>query len=467
MLSLRWLSASCCLLAGISVTSAQDAPESTTSSIAFDSVAAQAPASCSVCDSFCQSRFDSLWNRPTLTGDWNGLRPRLQEQGITIGGNITQFGFGLGGGIDRPVPPPFAGQGDVFSYTGRGEYQALVDLEKFGGMPQGKLLVGLQHWWGEFGNVSLRTGAFAPAIFPAALPPVPDREGIPMLTDFIVTQPLSKELVLFAGKKNVIGAVDQDDFAGGNGIAQFMNQALIANPAFLLALPYSAMQFGAVLPREWGAITVFAMDPQDQTREFLRVDDLFSKGIILGGELKVKTNFFSLPGEQHLGGLWKNVEMTDLQFNFPPPGDYPEKPVPGFATRWGSYTIYYGFDQYLQVYSEETKRGWGLFGRASISDANPTPIHYFFSLGIGGYSPFGQCRGDSFGIGGFYVGASDEFGPIPRALLGPRDGMGLEVFYNFQLTPAVNLTPDFQVLRPGTSIADTSYIAGLRLNIKF
>ncbi|MBL8821940.1 MAG: hypothetical protein JNJ77_05075, partial [Planctomycetia bacterium] len=107
MHAFRWLLASSCIAAGFSAAQAQGALDSTPSSsipvqpesiaIAPNSDAAPTPANSNVGDSFCQSRFDSLWNRPTLTGDWNGLRPRLQEQGITIGGNITQFGFGVGG----------------------------------------------------------------------------------------------------------------------------------------------------------------------------------------------------------------------------------------------------------------------------------------------------------------------------------------------------------------------------------
>lgn len=241
MHGLRWLLASSCIAAGFSAAQAQGVLDSTPSIsipvqpesivIAPNSDTAPTPANSNGCDSFCQSRFDSLWNRPTLTGDWNGLRPRLQEQGITIGGNITQFGFGVGGGINRPVPVPLFAQGDTSAYTGRGEYEALFNLDKFGGMPHGTLLVRAQHWWGQYGNVSFNTGAFPPAVFPAALPPTPNDQGVPYLTDFLLTQPLSKEWVVFAGKKNVIGGLDQDDFAGGNGIAQFMNQALIANPA--------------------------------------------------------------------------------------------------------------------------------------------------------------------------------------------------------------------------------------------
>lgn len=422
------------------------------------------PLACPTCVTPCEN----LWTRPTLTGDWLGLRPRLRDHGIIFEGNVTQFAFGLGGGINTPRIPPALGQGDLFAYTGRGDYALIFDLEKFGGLPQGKLLVRAQHWWGTFGNVSLNTGAFPPSIFPALLPPVPNDPGVPMLTDFVITQPLSKNFVVFAGKKNVIGAADQDDFSGGNGTIQFMNQAFIANPAFLLALPYTSFTAGFVSPQEWGAFSAFVYDPQNRTKDFFRFDDLFSQGIIIGGEVKVKTNLFNLPGEQHIGGIWKHVELTNLAFNEPPPGVYPYSTVAGSPTLWDSYTIYYGFDQYVQVYSEETKRGWGVFGRASISDGNPTPIRYFLSLGIGGYSPIRHRQGDQFGIGWFYTGLSNQFGSLPRALFGPRDGYGIELFYNVQITPWMNFTPDFQIIRPEAgAIADTAYIGGFRLNLKF
>ena len=102
----------------------------------------------------CSCSHQSCWTRPTLTGDWLGLRSHLKDSGVIFRGNSTHFAFGVSGGINVPVPAPF-GQGDTFKYTGRGEYDWIFDLEKFGGMPKGKLLVGLQHWYGEFGNVSL------------------------------------------------------------------------------------------------------------------------------------------------------------------------------------------------------------------------------------------------------------------------------------------------------------------------
>ena len=415
-------------------------------------------ASCFDTDGFC--------NQPTLTGDWFGLRPSLKDSGVTFAGRSTHFAFGVDGGVTAPFVPPPLGRGDDFSYTGRGEYDLVVDLEKFGGLPHGSLLVRLEHWYGEYGNVSFKTGSFSPAVFPAALPPATDEAGRLYMTNFVVTQPLSKNFVVFGGKKDVLGAADQDVFSGGDGTEQFVNQALIANPAFLLGLPYTGFVLGAASPQEWGMVSGFVYDPKDRTRDFFDLGDLFAQGVIVGGEIKVNTRFFDKKGEQHVGGMWKHVDLTDLRFNEPPPGVYPEPTVPGFPTLPDSWTLYYGFDQYLVEFSGQPDRGWGLFGRASISDGNPTPVRYFLSAGLGGDSNLRSGKKDKWGIGWYYLGASNEFGPIPQFLFGPQDGTGVELFYNFQVTPWINVTPDVQFLRPEAGgIAENSVVYGLRVNV--
>jgi porin len=225
-------------------------------------------------------------------------------------------------------------------------------------------------------------------------------------------------------------------------------------------------------------VSAFVYDPQDRTKDFFRFKDLFSKGVIVGGQVNVNTNFFSKPGEHHAGALWKHLDLADLSFA-PPPPDYPyPPPAPGVPTLRDSYTIYYGFDQYLKVYSGEGRRvgpkkvprGVGLFGRASISDANPTPLEYFLSLGIGGDSQLRPGRRDSFGLGWFYTGASDEFSLAARNAFGPRDGTGVELYYNFQVTRCINITPDVQYLRPGKggfTSGDDAFVYGLRINTGF
>jgi porin len=390
----------------------------------------------------------------------------MQELGLTFSGSVTQFGFGIRGGINSPVPPPLA-QGDSGAYTGRGQYDLGVDLEKFGWLPKGKLVVTAEHWWGDYANVSLSTGAFAPAVFGAALPPASNNPGIPYLTNFLLVQPFSQNLVVFSGKKVVVGEMDQDRFAGGNGTQQFMNQALVANPAFLLGLPYTSFVAGVVSPQKWGRMAISVRDPQDRTTDTVGLSNLYSKGVIVAGELSLKTNFFGLPGDQHAGAIWKRFDQRNLNSLLSPPPQYPLTENSSSPTLSQGYTVFYGFDQFVVRYSDDEERGWGFFGRASLSDGNPTPVRYFVSAGIGGDSPFKWNRGDTFGLGWYYIGASDEFGPVPQTLFGIRNGTGVEVFYNFQATPWLTITPDLQYVRPGArAIADDAFLFGLRVNVK-
>lgn len=159
--------------------------------------------------------------------------------------------------------------------------------------------------------------------------------------------------MLVAGKRDVLGAVDQDLFASGDGSDQFLNQALIANRAFLLGLPYSSITFATVSSQDWGRVTAFAYDTGDHTAEAFDCGSVFSKGVIAGSGVKVDTHYFGLPGQQHIGVLWKHVPLTDLRLGEPPPGEYPEPTVPN------SYTLFHGFDQYLVRWSEQPTRAGG------------------------------------------------------------------------------------------------------------
>lgn len=427
-----------------------------------------------------------LWPLPTPseleTQARTGVRPRgpksnpflssMRENGIAISGRTTQFAFGLAGGIDRlpagPVALPGLGMGNVFKYTGRGELDAIVDLEKWAGLRKGSLLMRLEHWYGEYGNVSLNAGTLSPAVFGAFFPPRPNQPGVPFLTSFLWTQPLSRNLVAFAGKRVMIGAVDQDIFAGGNGTQQFSNQSLCMNPMFILAVPYSTLSAGFVSPQSWGTFGLYVADATDRTADFFGTEGLFSHGLILGGEVKVRTKFFGLPGQHHVGGLWNHVPLTDLRFQSPPPGVYPEPEVPGFPTINDSYILYYGFDQYFVDFGDG-KRGWGLFGRAAISDGNPIPVKYTLSCGIGGDSPLRRERGDRFGLGWYFNAETDAWGPIPRAALDPGSGTGVELFYNIQVKPWLTITPDIQYVRPTLRAISTedAFVYGLRINAAF
>ena len=78
-------------------------------------------------------------------------------------------------------------------------------------------------------------------------------------------------------------------------------------------------------------------------------------------------------------------------------------------------------------------------------------------------------KGDRFGIGYGYTATSTEFGAIPRFLFDPRDAQIIEAYYRYQVTPAIELTPDVQWvygMLGGLTDGDGAIVAGIRLNMK-
>jgi len=58
---------------------------------------------------------------------------------------------------------------------------------------------------------------------------------------------------------------------------------------------------------------------------------------------------------------------------------------------------------------------------------------------------------------------------VPTAIFRPRNGTGVELFYNFQAKPWLNISPDFQWLLPGAGnlTTDNAFVYGLRVNMTF
>jgi hypothetical protein len=100
------------------------------------------------------------------------------------------------------------------------------------------------------------------------------------------------------------------------------------------------------------------------------------------------------------------IELADVL------GQDPRIVLPGIpiARRDGSWNLRWNFDQYLYVDPSDAKRGWGVFARAGLSDANPNPLHWNVSCGIGGTSPLRGRESDRFGIGWYYGAVGSDLG---------------------------------------------------------
>jgi len=386
--------------------------------------------------------------RPKLTGDWHGCRNCYAQNGITLTADVTQFYFGVvDGGLEQ-----------VFDYGGHGDYVMNADLGKLGVQEGLFLKVRAEHRFGQ--SISDDTGSFIPATI---LPDLPVRDHVDLyLTDVLFTQALSESFAVFAGKLDTFDG-DTNAFAAARGKDQFSNLGFVANPVFLRTIPYSTLGAGFVVLRDMQPLFNFSVLNSTDTARTSGFDELFEKGAALAAELRLPTRFWGLPGHQLFGGAWNSQDFVSLgQDPRIVTGDVP------IAEHEGSWGLYWNFDQYLYVDPCDPKRGWGVFGRAGISEDAVVPVFYFLSAGIGGNSTIYGRETDTFGLGYYYAGRSQEIGPILETLLGPiGDGQGVELFYNIAVTPWFRLTPDLQVLVPFRESADTAVIVGLRGKMDF
>ena len=379
-----------------------------------------------------------------LTGDWCGNRDYLACRGITFELDVAHFYQGVTrGGLERE-----------FRYGGHGDYVANIDFGKLG-VQEGLLLkIRTEHRFGE--NINEATGAILPASVLADLP-IRDDEDL-MITNFLFTQFISERTAVFFGKLDTFDG-DLNAFAHGRGKTQFSNVGFVANPVTLRTIPYSTLGCGFVILGDEGipVVSYTLLNSQDTT-DTAGFNELFEDGVAMALELRLPTKFGGLPGHQLIGGTWNSRDFTSL-------GQDPRVVLPNVAINEtsGSWSVYWNADQYLHVDPCNPARGWGLFGRAGIADDEANPLHWFLSFGIGGHNPHRGHEADTFGVGWFVAGTSDEIGPIIEATLGPiQNGHGVELYYNWQATPWLNITPDLQVIVPARENVDTALLAGIR-----
>lgn len=403
-------------------------------------------------DSPKQSSHD--FNRTRLTGDWGGLRNKLADDGITFDIDTLQSFQGVvDGGIRRH-----------WKYGGSIDYELHFDFEKMG-LWQGAFVdMRAEHLFGEFINGD--TGSVLPANIDGVFP-LPGYRDV-TLSKIVFTQFLSEQFGVFLGKIDTLDG-DNNHFAGSRGRENFMHSNFVINPVTLRTSPYSALGAGAVivLPdvyAEAPSILQVAVLGPDGRPNTLGLGDDFDGGTVYSAEFSHPTNFFDRPGKHLYGATYSTKDYTILD----PTPRMLLRPLLGLATvpkEEGSWCFYHNFHQYLYTEEADETQGWGVFGRIGLADNETSPIEDFYSIGIGGKGMLEGRDQDKWGAGFFYAGLSDE---LPRAVRNRfGDSYGYEFFYNIEVTPCVQITPDLQIINPSRKNQDSAVVLGLRARMLF
>jgi porin len=392
-----------------------------------------------------------LFDRAQLTGDWWGARTALGEAGITANLYSTQYFQGVtSGGLDQG-----------FEFGGRNDYFINFDGERLG-LSQGSFVT--LHAETRYGE---RAGPLAGALLPVNFglaTPQPDGQ-VTAITGLRATQFLSENFLVFAGKINTFDDFKQPITNAGvtNG---FMNSALMFNPVLIRSVPYSTLGAGFAVLRDMEPIlSGMVLDTRDNPVNS-GFDTFFENGVSLVLAANLPTQLAGLPGHHGLTGVYTNGRYTGLDASIYLDPDF--GPLLVTTEETGTWCLAYNFDQALYVDPNNPRNKWGVFANLGIADDNPSPVEWTASVGLSGTNPYRADQGDTFGVGYFHTGTSGYLSQLPPPVgFQLEEGQGIELYYNFAVTRWFQITPDFQVVDPARTDADTAVILGLRSRIEF
>jgi porin len=393
----------------------------------------------------------SIGNRSTLSGDWWGARTELANSGVNLRLWATGYTQGQWSG-DAGVITAADGRGTRF-FTG-GRLDALIDLDT--------TKLGLWRGGGFHAHLELEGGR-VPGFRGGALWPVNTGAILPLgspeqleATSLYVSQRWGGTSLLL-GKINVIDLLANDPFFGGWGIDRFMNLVFVA-PTSGVVPP---VIMGGVLAQQIGEVSLSAMvfDPADQTTNYW-VDGLFEDGVNVSLSAQWNGRAWGRASNLGLSYTFSSKDSVDLRSIL-----LPSELQISAPTYPDNLSLQFGHTLFPS--RVRPGKGIGIYGKLATSRGNPNPIGWSFVGGITGEGMLDNRPYDSFGIGFYSYSWSRALEETLDPLLPLDDEKGLEIYYNFALTPWFILTADLQVIDPGKADFATETVAALRGKVSF
>lgn len=393
----------------------------------------------------------SFWNRSTFSSDWWGVRTDLAKSGVNLRLWATGFYQGQWSG-DVGSFTSEDGRGTKFLTGGR--LDALIDLDttKLGLWRGGGFHVHLEM---EGGRVpGFRGGALWPvnagAILPLGSP------GQLEATSLYYSQRWGGTSLLL-GKINAIDLLANDPFFGGWGIDRFMNLAFVAPPSGVVP----PVIMGGLLAQKIGEVSLSAMvfDPSDQTTNYW-LDGLFRDGVNVSLSAQWNGRAWGRASNFGLTYTFSSKDSVDLRSILLPSDLKISAP-----TNPDNLSLQFGH----MIFPSRVRpgKGIGVYGKVAATRGNPNPIGWSFVGGITGEGMFANRPYDGFGIGIYYYNWSNALEETLDPQLPLDNEKGLEIYYNFALTPWFILTADLQVIDPGKANFATETVAALRAKFSF
>jgi len=407
-----------------------------------------------------------LLERSFLLDDLGGARDVLVDHGVYLDVSVTQFLQGnVSGGKST----------NSTRYNGTADYWLTLDSGKAGLWSGGALFLHAESSWQADKSINTDTGSLLPANFDATMPTPGVNEGF-ALPELYVVQALPANFLLIAGKVNFSGLGDTNVFAN-NERTQFSYVGLNNNPILGAFIPYTPLG-GALVWTHGKEHTVSLLGVQAKGNATTSGFGNFNGEYTVGGQYQyAPTLGGTLPGHYLalLGYSNKDIPAFDIDPRNLIGEIIGVVPV---VNKTENYAVLVNFDQYLWVKSSAQDKdrhnlppvGIGLFGRAGWAPKDRNVIDQFYSFGVGGYGMLipGRDR-DQWGLGWAGTHISSDLRNDAGILRIDLDSFenAFEVFYNVEVTPAVHLTFNAQLVDSMAASVDTATTLGARLQVDF
>jgi len=370
--------------------------------------------------------------RTQVTGDWGGSRTRLAERGFFFDVYSATAYQNVGGGL-KPQ--------DAFLQNF--QISANIDTGRAGLWSNG-----IFHFTAQalVGSSAERTndsaGSFIPPYIGTLFPGLGLNNEIE-LTEYYWAQALSKNFMFIAGQIGGPYSPDRTLF-GDQWFNHFASYYLNQNPLygeFYTETPRTL--YGIWSPASWLTLAFGVFDPNSHPNEYFKN---FFNYVDIFGQASVSYEVAGLPGNFTLGYTWSNNPKQDLSSAAPKLRDESQFWAANISQYL--YVIDDPATTAIKMKSGQALRGVGVFGRLGSANEDTTPINFHGSVALLVTGLLDARPRDVFGVGYYYNGVSDDLKELEFQSSGGSISLngerGVEVFYNFAVTPAVSLIPSYQ-----------------------
>ena len=410
-----------------------------------------------------RSSLASIWTSPTFTGDWNGLRTRLADDGITFN---VQYAAEVWSNVT-------GGESTGTVYTGLMSLQGNVDLQKLVGW-QGASVSTRWYWLSgqDISATNLGNNIFTVSNI-AGFPTF--RMNELWFQQNFMNDRISIRLGQLAADSQFGVSTYETVFLNGTFAWSPDLYTNIQNggPAYPMGVPGVQL---ALTPLNWltcqGAVFQGNVFAQNVNRHGFRWDLSPSNGYFSIHELIFRTNerygANGLPGEFKIGGWFDTAPDPDASNTQP----------------W-NYGLYFIADQMLYRVPQPasvsviansakqtaapslTDKGLGIFAYIGLAPRNSSVINFYVDGGLNYKGLIPTRDNDVLGVGFAYGHLNDN----PQGNDGssnPGYEMVLEATYQIMLTPWLSFQPDLQyVVQPSSTDIPNALVLGGHATISF